>query len=166
MMAQDEFYKLARPLMRGVCVNIRNGQVDDFIKNKMVRDLLGGMPQFTGELVVGLPVDPTCNEKTKEFLDTEEMLWPFVYWVYDMKTVENLALKDRLAIAENMMASTHPCIQYVDHQLITSKKELDAYATQVVTKDYFPGIVLREPFGTYGTYDETIDAQGLGLALQ
>ena len=58
-----------------------------------------------------------------------------------------------------------PCVQYVDHELVTSKEELDAYAAKVI-KAGFPGVVLREPHGTFGTYDEEIPAEFLGLALQ
>lgn len=163
---ETEFYKLARPLMRGVRVDIRGNEVGDNVKNHMVRDILGGMPNFSGEVVVGKPIEPTCREETENFLEDPTLLRPFVFWVYDMKTTENLALRDRLAIAEPMVTACHPCIQFVDHELITSKKEIDAYAQKVVKENYFPGIVLREPFGTYGTYDEIIPAEGLGLALQ
>jgi hypothetical protein len=162
----DEFYKLARPLMRGVRVDIRSGVVSDNVKNRMVRDILGGMPQFTGEVVVGNPVEPDCHEMTEDFLNDSKLLLPFVFWVYDMKTVTAYPLRERLKITEPMITACHPCIQFVDHELLINKKELDSYAKKVVTENYFPGIVLREPFGTFGTRDEEIGAEGLGLALQ
>src|SRR5881628_2948040 len=112
--------------MRGVRVDIRNSQASENVKNKMARDILGGMPQFTGEVVVGLPVDPTCFEETTAFLEDPMQMRPFIFWVYDMKTTENLGLSSRLAIAKPMVLICHPCIQYVDHELIHSKKELDA----------------------------------------
>jgi hypothetical protein len=37
-----------------------------------------------------------------------------------------------------------PVIQFVDHELVTNKKELDDYAEKVIRQG-FPGIVLREP---------------------
>lgn len=161
-----DFYKLARPLMRGVLVDIRGGQPSEFIKNRMVRDMLGDLPQFTGELVVGKPIDPTCREVTEAFLHDEQLMLPFVFWVYDIKTTGTYPLRDRLGIAEPMVRACHPCIQFVDHTLIDSKKALDEYADTVVTKNFFPGVVLREPFGTYGTKDEEIPADALGLQLQ
>jgi len=162
----NEFYKLARPLMRGVKVDIRSGQVSENVKNRMVRDMLSDMPQFTGEVVVGKPIEPDCREMTETFLADEQLMVPFVFWVYDMKTTGNYGLRERLKMTEPMVAICHPCIQFVDHTLIQSKQELDDYAKKVVTENYFPGIVLREPFGTFGTFDEEISAEGLGLALQ
>jgi hypothetical protein len=165
-MTVTDFYKLARPMMRGVRVDIRSGQVGENVKNRMVKDILGGMPQFTGEIVVGKPVEPDCREITESFLEDPQLLLPFVFWVYDMKTTGPYGLQDRLKITEPMVTTCHPCIQFVDHTLITSKQELDDYAKKVVTENFFPGVVLREPFGTFGTFDEEIPAEGLGLALQ
>lgn len=161
-----DFLKLARPLMRGVRVDIRGGQASEFIKNRMVRDMLGGLPSFTGEIVVGKPIDPTCTEATQLFLEDEMLVHLFVFWVYDMQTTKSFSLRDRLDMAETMVAACGPVIQYVQHELIHSKEELDKYAKKVVTENHFPGVVLREPFGTFGTWDETIPAEGLGLALQ
>lgn len=161
----EEFYKLARPLMRGVRVQIRN-PLDDDLKNRMVRDLLQDLPAFVGEIVVGKPEDPECREITEMFLGTEDIIHPFIFWVYDMKTSDPYALKDRLKIAEPMVVGAcGPVVQFVDHVLVTNKQELDTYAQKVVTQG-FPGIVLREPYGTFGTYDEELPAESLGLALQ
>lgn len=161
-----DFYKLARPLMRGVKLDIRSGAVSEDIKNRMVRDMLGGLPQFTGEIVVGRPIDTECREMTQAFLDDEQLLIPFVFWVYDIKTTGTYSLQDRLKIAEPMVLACNPCIQFVDHELVQTKEELDDYAKKVVAENFFPGIVLREPYSTFGTRDEEIPAEGLGLALQ
>lgn len=161
-----DFLKLARPLMRGVRTDIRGGQASEFIKNRMVRDMLGGLPSFTGEVVVGKPIDPTCHEATQLFLEDELLLHPFIFWVYDMQTTGLYGLRERLDMAETMVAACGPVVQYVQHELIHSKEELDKYAEKVVTQNHFPGIVLREPYGTFGTYDEAITSEGLGLALQ
>lgn len=158
----DKFYKLARPLMRGVKVEVSKM---DF-QNRMVRDLLNGMPNFVGEIVIGKPEDPECHDMTALFLDTPDIIHPFIFWVYDMHTSGNYGLRDRLKIAEPMVVgATGPYIQFVDHELVETKEQLDAYAKKVVEKG-FPGIVLREPFGTYGTHDEEIEAAALGTATQ
>jgi hypothetical protein len=161
----DEFHKLARPLMRGVKVQIRS-PLDEEIKNELVRELLQDLPAFVGEIVLGKPEDPECREITELFLGTEDIISPFIFWVYDMKTVTNYPLKERLQIAEPMVTGAcGPVIQFVDHVLVTNKKELDDYAEKVIRQG-FPGVVLREPFGTFGTYDEEIPAESLGMALQ
>lgn len=165
-MVTEAFYKLARPLTRGVKVQIANGQAPEHVKNRMVRDMLNDLPQFGGEIVVGKPCDPNCHEITQEFLNDDQLMLPFVFWVYDMRTTENYSLADRLKIAETMVMTCHPCIQYVDHEYVTTKAELDAYASKIVRDNFFPGVVLREPFGTFGTYDEEIPAESLGLQLQ
>lgn len=160
-----EFFKLVRPLMRGVKVQIRH-PLDDYIKNRMVRDMLQHLPAFTGEVVVGKPEDPECQQITEAFLGTENIVHPFIFWVYDMKTAHPYGLQDRLKVTEPMVtAACGPCIQFVDHVLVHNKKELDDYAEKVVRQG-FPGIVLREPHGTFGTYDEEIPAESLGLQLQ
>lgn len=161
----SDFLKLARPLMRGVKVQIRT-PLDEEIKNRMVRDLLQNLPAFVGEIVIGKPEDPECHEITEMFLGTEDIIHPFIFWVYDIKTIDSYPLKDRLQIAEPMVTGAcGPVIQFVDHVLVTNKKELDDYAEKVIKKG-FPGVVLREPFGTFGTYDEEIPAESLGVALQ
>jgi hypothetical protein len=159
-----EFYKLARPLMRGVKLQIRN-PLDAKIQNRMARDILDGMPAFVGEVVVGKPEDPECHDMTALFLETPDILCPFIFWVYDMKTTGNYALRDRLDIVQPMVGATGPCIQYVDHVLVQTKQELDDYAEKVI-KQGFPGVVLREPFGTFGTEDEEVPAESLGLQTQ
>jgi hypothetical protein len=164
-MTVNEFNKLARPMMRGVKVQIRNPFKGD-IKNKMVRDMIQDLPMFVGEIVVGKPEDPECHEMTELFLETENLIHPFIFWVYDMKTTENYDLQTRLKIAAPMViGACGPCIQFVDHETVTNKAELDAYAEKVI-KQGFPGVVLREPWGTFGTYDEEIPAESLGSAVQ
>jgi hypothetical protein len=158
-----EMYKLARPLLRGVKCQIINSQVAG-IKNRMVTDLLAGMPQFGGEIVVGNPVDPTCHERTEDFLNDERDMSLFVFWVYDMKTTENYSLQDRLKIAEPMIVGAcPPYIQFVEHELISTAEGLAAYTKKVVGENFFPGIVLREPYGTFGTYDEEIPKESLTI---
>jgi hypothetical protein len=166
IMTDEAFYKLARPLMRGVKIHIRN-PLSDAIKNRMVRDMIQDLPAFVGEIVVGKPEDPECRERSEFFLGEETLMHPFIFWVYDMKTTENYGLQDRLQIAEPMVVGAcGPFIQFVDHELVTNKTELDAYVEKAVKLGNFPGIVLREPYGTFGTYDDEIPAESLGLQLQ
>lgn len=171
-----EMYKLARPLMKGVVVEILSGEPyivsqeykqfhKDYrpkrepIENKMVRDMLLGMPQFTGEIVVGKPIDEDCFEITKLFLESPHVLAPFIYWVYDLRTTGIYDLRRRLEMAEQFVLTCGPCIQYVDHTLIESEAELEAYKKTVTEENHFPGIVLREPFGTYGTEELIIRSE-------
>lgn len=161
----EAFHKLARPMMRGVVCEIKTG-VPEGVKNLMMRDLLTGMPQFKGEIIVGNPVDPNCREITQEAVDDERTVVPFIFWIYDMRTTELYNLKNRLRIAEQMMHGCGPVFQFVDHELIESREALDTYAKKVVTDNFFPGVILREPYGTYGTQDEEIPAESLGLAVQ
>jgi len=161
----SEFYKLARPLMRGVKLQIRN-PFDETVKNRMVRDMLQDLPAFVGEIVVGKPEDPECHERAEFLLGESNLIHPYIFWVYDMKTNGNYPLHERLGMTETMVTGAcGPCVQFVDHMAVTNKKELDDYAKMVVDKG-FPGIVLREPYGTFGTYDEEIPAESLGLLLQ
>lgn len=151
-----EIYKLARPKLRGVPCAIASGQVKcDGFENRMVMDILGGLPQFVGEIVVGSPTAEDCYERTKRFLEQQFEINLFVFWVYDLKTTENYDLRTRLEIVEPFVAASGVNIQYVDHELITSPEELEAYKTKIFERD-FTGVVLREPYGTFGTYDEEI----------
>lgn len=157
-----EMHKLARPLLKGVKVQIVGSDpqyIDGTpIPNMMTRDILGGMPQFVGEIVVGNPIDPDCHEMTKLFLEEEALMCPFIFWVYDLRTTDPYPLKDRLRIAEAMFLSMRPMLQFVDHELLESEQDFTKYKEQVIDKDFFPGIVLREPYGTFGHEDEVIEA--------
>lgn len=175
-----KLYKLARPLMRGVVVEILNGkpyvidnvrkftgerEVRSPVANNMVNELLGGLPQFKGEIVVGKPIADDCREVTMEFLKVEDAIHPFVFWVYDILTTGVYDLRRRLEIADHFCDTVGPVIQFVDHTLIESSEALAQYKQQVIINDHFPGVVLREPFGTYRTQDEEIKAPAPEEAL-
>jgi hypothetical protein len=161
-----ELYKLARPLMRGVPVEITanrprfitdKGRAD--ISNHMVNDILGGLPQFRGELVVGNPIAEDCYAVTREFVDNATAINLFVFWVYDLRTVGHFDLRRRLEIVQPFIETCGINVQYVDHELIESIEALEKYKQKVIGENKFPGIVLREPFGTYDTEDQEIPAQ-------
>lgn len=151
-------WKLCRPLLRGVRVEILSGTPTTKvpIKNRMTMDILTGMPQFVGEIVVGLPEDPECRQITELFLDQEDLMHPFILWVYDLRTTEIRSLDKRLELANWLAGTCPPLVQYVDHKEVNSKKELEEYARLVIGERKFPGIVLREPWGTFGHEDETL----------
>lgn len=158
-----EIYKLARPLLTGVRVDVIGGKPymhggEQPVPNKMVCDILNDMPQFTGEIVVGVPIDPDCHEMTKLFLNEPDLVAPFIFWVYDMRTTHSYPLKERIEIARPMVDCSHPCIQMVDHELIESQQALEEYKAKVIGENFFTGVVLREPYGTFGTEDETVKA--------
>lgn len=157
---KSEIYKLGRPLMCGVPCSIANGQVreQDVIKNRMVREMLSGLPQFVGEIVVGSPTADDCTEKTKEFLDDQFAIELFIFWVYDIRTTEPYDLRARLEIAEPFVTASGPNIQFVDHEILESQEDVDKFMAKVVNRG-FKGIVLREPFGTFGHEDETIKTE-------
>lgn len=154
-----DIYKLARPLMKGVPCSIGGGKVrEEYIKNRMVLDMLSGLPQFVGEIVVEDPVAPDCYEKTMEFLDNQFAIKLFIFWVYDLRTTESYDLRARLEIAEPFVTASGPNIQFVDHEIVESQEAIDEYMKKVTGRG-FPGIVLREPFGTFGHEDEIIKAE-------
>lgn len=171
-----DMHKLARPLTKGVVVEIASGipyvvlqkwrnfhkrfeETREPIANRMAVDMLSGLPAFRGEVIVGKPTDPTGFEASKLFLETDNIMHPFVYWVYDIRTTGVYDLKRRLEIARGFCDTCGPVIQYVDHELIESQTELDAYRKTVIEENFFPGIVLREPYGTFGTKDEIITSE-------
>lgn len=158
-----EIYKLARPLLSGVPCEIINGEAQG-VQNNMVRDILRGLPQFKGEIVVGNPVDPTCHERTVNFIEDPKVFELFVFWVYDLRTTGPYPLRDRLKIVEPMIIASGPVIQMVDHELIETPQALSDYIKKVVRDNFFPGVVLREPFGTFGTQDETLDKATLSAS--
>jgi uncharacterized protein Usg len=129
------------------------------VPNRMVNDMLSGLPSFRGEIVIGKPTDPDCFEITKLFLETENLVHLFVMWVYDLRTTFPFSLDKRLDYAQGFVNTCGPNVQYVDHTLIQSDKELEAYKKVVIDEDKFTGVVLREPYGTFGTEDETIVAE-------
>lgn len=159
----NDIYKLARPLTRGVRVDILSGKPymqkgEQPIANLMVNEMLNDLPQFVGDLVVGNPVDADNPEMTQLFLDSPEIVAPFVLWVWDMRTTGLYDLKRRLEILAPMVECSHPSIQPVEYELIESVDQLAQYKQKVIVDNFFPGVVLREPFGTFGTSDETIKA--------
>lgn len=162
-----EIHKLARPLMRGSVVEILSGVPcvkKQPIANRMVMDMLRDLPQFRGQLVVGNPVSPEADEASQLFLENETFMHPFIFWVYDLKTTGVYDLQRRLKMAEQFVLPCGPVVQYVDHKLIHSEQELREYIDEVVEKNFFPGVVLREPYGTYGTEDQTL-TQETGFTL-
>lgn len=150
-----KIYKLARPMLRGVPCQIING-VPQGVTNRMVKDILGDLPQFNGEIVVGKPTAEDCHEVTVRWLEQRDAFFLFVYWVYDLKTTAPMNLRERLKVAEPMVLASGVNVQFADHQLIESQEQLDAYKDLVINKAKYPGIVLREPFGTFGTFDDEI----------
>lgn len=155
-----EVYKLARPLMAGVKCSIGGGQVmeQDVIKNRMVREMLGGLPQFVGEIVCGSPTADDCFQRTLEFLNNPYAIELWIFWVYDLRTTEPYDLRARLDICEPFVVSCGPNVQYVDHDLLESQNAVDEYLEKVTGRG-FKGIVLRQPFGTFGHEDEIIKAE-------
>lgn len=153
----DAMHFLARPKMKGAPIKIIKGepfhQDDSPIVNRMVRDMLNGLPQFVGEIVVGPPESDECFEVSSEFLADENLFELYVFWVYDLKTTGIYSLKSRLEMAASFVTTCGPTVQYVDHELISSGSELDAYVEKVRTQG-FEEVILREPFGTFGTYDQ------------
>lgn len=155
-----DIYKLARPMLRGVPFQITaEGQVNGDIKNHMAREILGGLPAFKGEIVIGKPQAPECYERSRAFCNDEKAIHLFVAWVYDIRTTAPFDLKKRLSIAESFVHTCGPNIQYVDHTLVQSQADVDRFKALVIKDRGFPGIVLREPYGTFGTEDETITAE-------
>lgn len=159
-------HKLARPKMRGAPIQIRSGTPmlltekgkHRDIPNQMVNDILGGLMQFKGELVVGRPEAEDCFDVSMKFITDPHMIHLWVLWVYDLRTVNFYALKDRLEMAQSFVNTCGPNVQFVDHELIESQQALMEYKDKVVERG-FPGIILREPYGTFGTYDEEITAE-------
>lgn len=160
-----EIYKLARPLLRGVKVEILgtyprmivNGKPQS-INNQMVKEILGGLPNLTGELVVGNPIDPECQQNSLDFINSPHSINLFVFWTYDAKTNTPMNLRERLKYVESMVHTCGVNVQYVDHELVESHEAIEKYRQKVIDENFFPGIVLREPFGTYGTEDTIIEA--------
>lgn len=148
-----DIYKLARPKLSGVPCQILSGHVSDNIKNRKVRDMLSDMPNFTGEIIVGRPQDLDCQERSNDFCESEDLMELFIFWVYDMRTTATYPLKDRLGIASSMVGACGPFIQYVDHELLQSEEDIEEYKAKLA-EDGFTHMMLREPYGTFGTEDE------------
>lgn len=156
-----EIYKLARPKLQGVVCEVLNGRPivnGKDVVNRMINDILGQLPQFKGEIVVGKPIEADCYEASRSLVEDEAAVHPFVFWVYDIRTTGVYDLRRRLDIAEPMVYACNPAVQYVDHTLIQSANELEEYKQKVIVENFFTGVMLREPFGTYGTEDEEIPA--------
>lgn len=153
-----KIYKLARPGLNGVPIQISGGRLPDTIKNNMVRELLGGQPNFTGELVIGKPQADDCYERSLAFAEDPTAIALFVFWIYDMKTSHPYPLKERINMAEQMMGSCGPNFQYVDHAIIETYSDLQTYNDHLAKRN-FKTIILREPYGTFGTEDETVEVR-------
>lgn len=151
-----EMYKLARPKLRGVPFQISGGQLNKEIKSHMAREILSGLPSFKGEIVVGSPQALDCFERSTAFAEEEGSIQLFVAWVYDLQTTERFDLRKRLNIAESFIQACGFNIQFVDHTLVENQADLDRYAKLVIEERGFPGVILREPFGTFNTEDEEL----------
>lgn len=152
----SEILKLARPKLFGYPLQIgANGTIPDDIKNMTVRDILGGLPSFTGHIVVGSPQALDCYEVSKAFVEDPGLMQLFVFWVYDIKTTHPYPLKERLDIAEHFAGTCGVNVQYVDHELLTSEQDIEDYKEKLAGEN-FTHALLREPYGTHGTEDEEI----------
>lgn len=162
-----EIYKLARPLLTGVKIELIAGRplltTGEPVPNRMITEILGGLPNFTGEIVVGKPHED-CYERSWDFVSAPNAINLFVFWVYDAKLNNPMNLRERLNIAESMIEACGVNTQWCEHELIETQKALEQYHEKVCKENYFPGIVLREPFGTYGTEDQVVkSADSLAL---
>jgi DNA ligase-1 len=103
-----------------------------------------------GELIVGMPNSPTCYRDTVSGVMAMDGQPDYAYFVFDWWdhgqafTNRRLDLQERLRRLKNDWLTLVP----VDHVLLRSREELDAYEAEVVGRG-FEGIMLADPHGNY-----------------
>jgi DNA ligase-1 len=143
---------LASPKLDGIrCLIINDQAVSRNLKpipNKVVSDILRGLPPMDGELVVGAPTDKDVFRTTSSAIMSRDGAPKFTFFVFDALTRAPMQFNQRLELAKSYAESSGKCVQFVHHKLIKSAEGLLAYEARCLL-DGYEGVMVRDPNGPY-----------------
>lgn len=146
------FPVLASPKLDGIRCIIRNKQAVSRnmkpIPNKMVADMLAGLPPFDGELVVGDPTAKDVFQTTSSGIMSRDGAPQFTFFVFDVALAAALPFAARLQEAQAWAAACGPWVQHVPHIRLADVAELNAYESAMLAEGY-EGVMIRDPEGPY-----------------
>ena len=147
------FPVLASPKLDGIrCLIINGVPVSRNLKeipNRIVFEMLKGLPAMDGELIVGEPRGNDVFNRTSSGIMSRDGAPKFKYWVFDALTRDpTLGFNQRLELAKSYANSSGQFVQLVQHKLIKTVDALLEYEAAMLLAGY-EGIMLRDPSGPY-----------------
>lgn len=149
------FPVMASPKLDGIrCLIVDGVAVSRTLKpipNAYVREMLAGLPNFDGELIVGNPTAPNCFQVTTSAVMSRDGSPDFTYRVFDLHS-ETRPFCERLQAAHDATVADIDTlllpILTVPHKAIRDAEELAEYEAEVVAAGY-EGVMIRDPMGAY-----------------
>lgn len=165
---------LASAKFDGIRAIVIGGQVYSrslkLIPNKHIQALFGRSEfnGFDGELIVGLPTDPDCYNKTSSGVMSIDGEPDVHFYVFDDCSIPLDSFEHRLAVVGKRISKTPPSlrkfISRVPHAVVTNPKDLFLWEENFVTQGY-EGIMVRHPAGEY-KFGRSTEKQGWLLKIK
>lgn len=143
---------LAQPMVDGVrCMMVLDLPVDrqlQPIANKIVRDILTGLPPMDGVLCVGDPRDKNMAQKTLDAVSNPRGIPKFTFWVFDCRTAKPMPLIERLTLLSSYVNSSNKNVKYIGGKIVKNDKQRDEYEAQMLLAGH-ERIMLRDLNAAY-----------------
>lgn len=143
---------LASPKLDGIRCIVYNGVAYSRnmkpIPNKVVAQMLNGLPSLDGELIVGPPGGKDVFNRTSSAIMSREGVPEFTYWVFDVVLNRDLPFNQRLDLAKEWAAASGNYVKHVAHKLVKSAEGLLEYEAQMLLAGY-EGVMVRSLDGMY-----------------
>lgn len=152
-----KFPVLVRPKLRGVRCFIVNGEPllkeksekARPVPNRFMADILNGLPNFDGMIIVGDVLQPVCTAATYEAVMSSDQAPLFSYQVCDLVTTGKYSFEERYGMARDFVRACRGNIALVVHARIADVAKLAKFERDQMLSGY-PGIVVRDPEATVG----------------
>lgn len=140
-------HMMASPLVDGVRCMILNEVpvLRNFkpVPNRIVQDILRGLPSMDGVLVVGNMRDDDMAQRTLDAVMDERGIPKFVFWVFDSWTGKPIPLRDRIELTTSYVNASGKNIKYCGHKIVKSEKQVEEYRAQMILAGH-DDIMLRD----------------------
>lgn len=144
--------KIGSPKLDGIRCLILNGKAYSRnmkpIPNIKISDMLAGLPNMDGELIVGPANAPDVFNRTSSGVMSREGVPDFTYFVFDVLLNKPRPFHERLELATEWANACGPWVQPLPHKTLSSLEEAGLFEIHMVTEGY-EGIMLRCPNGPY-----------------
>lgn len=155
-----DFDKLSYPIygspkLDGIRASVVGGKLLSRTLKEIPSRLIFGMfsrPEFEGldgELIVGEPTSPTCYRDTVSHVMADLKVFNFSYYLFDLWNYADVFKHRREELARRLqLPDVSLRFKLVEHVLLASREELDAYEAKQVALGH-EGIMLARPDGIY-----------------
>lgn len=147
----DEYHYpiFMRPKLRGVYCRIENGMAVDnhgqSFANKMMCDILSGLPPFEGRIIVGEPTDEDADSDTLDVINSASLFIDFNLWACDVALRTPYPFNERLGLMANWVVTCHsPCVRLVEYAMAKTPAGLLAYEKKQVDLGHL-GVIIHGP---------------------